>query len=273
MELRALTWNLFHGRDHPPDRALDSWRSRILRITERDATHAQVNRNLYPEFAALLAGAEWDLALLQECPPRWSGPLAEATAATAHRVLTSRNSLAPLRALLARLNPDLVASNEGGSNLTLVRGEIVDRRQLELTPGPDPERRAMAFTRAVPARFGVEVCVANLHASAGPSRRAEAEREVLLAAERAGAWAAGAPLLFGGDLNLRPRDTDVFEQLEQRFGLRQATAPDSLDHLLVAGLELAEEPAPWPPERREVADGERLIRLSDHTPVQAAFVK
>ena len=36
-------------------------------------------------------------------------------------MLTSRNALGPLRGLLARQNPDLMASGEGGSNLTLVR--------------------------------------------------------------------------------------------------------------------------------------------------------
>ena len=95
-------------------------------------------------------------------------------------MLTSRNSLAPLRALLARLNPDLIASNEGGSNLTLVRGR--DHRAAASSsspPGPRPERRAMAFTRAGPSGPGRRVCVANLHASAGPALRAAAEREVL----------------------------------------------------------------------------------------------
>ena len=272
MELRALTWNLFHGRDDPPNPALHSWRSRLLRATERDATHSQVNRDLHAEFAGLLAGDDWGVALLQECPPRWSGPLAQATGAGAHRVLTSRNSLASLRALVARFNPDLIASNEGGSNLTLVRGEIADRRELELAPGPRPERRAMAFTRARPTDLGIEVCVANLHASAGPPLRAHAEREVLDAAERACEWAGDTPLVFGGDLNLRPRETDAFDQLAERFGLRQATAPGSLDHLLVAGLEIAVAPAPWTPDRREVPDGGRAIRLSDHAPVQATFV-
>ena len=52
MKLRAITWNLFHGRDFPPDPALLTWRSRLLRISERNATHLQVNRSLLPEFAA-----------------------------------------------------------------------------------------------------------------------------------------------------------------------------------------------------------------------------
>ncbi len=271
MQINALTWNLFHGRDAPPDRALLTRRSRLLRIEERNATHVQVNRDLLNEFAAVLAGAEWELALLQECPPRWCEPLAAACGAEPHRVLTSRNSLSAIRAVGARLNPDLIASNEGGSNLTLVRvGEIVERRTHELRPGPRPERRMMAFTRIVSAE-GAELCVGNLHASAGRANRSLAEEEVLTAAERAVEWAGAAPLLLGGDLNLRPRDSDVYAELERRFALRAPTAADSLDHLLARGLETVRASAPWNPERREVASQGLAIRLSDHAPVDAAY--
>ena len=44
----VLTWNLFHGRSVP------------------DAP-----RELLADFAARLAGWEWDVALLQEVPPWW----------------------------------------------------------------------------------------------------------------------------------------------------------------------------------------------------------
>ena len=81
VEFTAITWNLFHGRDFPPDPALRTWRSRLLRIDERNETHVQVNRDLTAEFATLLAGASWDVALLQECPPRFAAPLARACGA------------------------------------------------------------------------------------------------------------------------------------------------------------------------------------------------
>jgi hypothetical protein len=164
MEVRALTWNLFHGRDFPPDPALFTWRSRLLRVTERDDTHVQVNRDLFGEFAEVIDTADWDIALLQECPPRWAEALATVCAAEPHLVLTSRNALAPLRTLLARLNPDLIASNEGGSNLTLVRGgwQIDDRRELVLRKGGDAERRAMAFSQ-LRHTGGAPLCVANVH--------------------------------------------------------------------------------------------------------------
>ena len=269
--VRALTWNLFHGRDFPPDPRLLTWRSRLLRISERNATHVQVNTDLLGAFATVLGDAEWDVALLQECPPRWRDALARATRAAAHRALTSRNSFAALRSLAARLNPDLLASGEGGSNLTLARAAVLERRELELTPGPRPERRSMAFTRVRLSDDGAELCVGNLHASAGATMRSAAEREVLFAAERATAWSGSRPLILGGDLNLRPRESEVFAELERRFGLRPPTAPGALDHLLARGLDPIQPPTQWPPEQREVRLGERAIRLSDHAPVQATF--
>ena len=227
--LRALTWNLYHGRDFPPDRSLRSWRSRLLRIDERGETHLQVNRDLLAEFGAILAGAEWDVALLQECPPRWTRGLATACRAEPFVSLTSRNSLSGVRAVLAHQNPDLLGSAEGGSNVTLVRGTaIAERRELELTE--EPERRTMGFVRLASG-----VCVANLHASNAAPERAGAE--VLAAAERAVEWAGAEPLVFGGDLNLRPdRAPEVFATLAGEHGLAGATAGDAIDHLLARGL-------------------------------------
>ncbi len=268
MDFTAIAWNLFHGRDFPPDPSLRSWRSRVLRIEERNETHVQVNRDLSAEFATLLAATAWDVALLQECPPRFAVPLARACAAEGHRVLTSRNSLGSLRALLARQNPDLIASGEGGSNLTLVRaghlGGILERRELTIHEG-EPERRAMAFTRTAAG-----VCVANLHAT--NDRPKLATEDVLLAAAAASEWAAGSPLIFGGDLNLRPaQGPEVFERLRDEFELTAPTAPDAIDHLLSRGLGVLEAPAAWAPERRELPLDGRALRLSDHAPVEARF--
>ncbi len=269
MQFTAISWNLFHGRDFPPNPALFTWRSRLLRIEERNATHLQVNRDLEAEFGGMLAGAAWDVTLLQECPPRFAAPLASACAAEAHRVLTSRNSLGALRSLAARINPDLIASGEGGSNLTLVRtggalGEIVERRELTIHEGR-PERRAMAFTRTASG-----VCVANLHAT--NDQPALAVEDVLRAAERSEEWADGAPLIFGGDLNLRPGDDPgVFDVLRERFGLAGVTGPRAIDHLLSRGMRIAEAAAAWPPERRELPRAGLALRLSDHAPVQTGF--
>lgn len=265
MEFTAISWNLFHGRDFPPDPALFTWRSRLLRATARNATHVQVNRDLLPEFARLLADAGWDVALLQECPPRYWDRLAAACGAEAHGVLTSRNSLGALRALAAQLNPDLIASGEGGSNLTLVRkAKIVERRELAIDEGR-PERRAMAFIRT-----SAGLCVANLHAT--NDRPELAAEDALRAAATATEWAEGAPLIFGGDLNLRPRESpEVFAELQERFGLATPTGPHAIDHLLVGGLDTIEPPHPWAAEDRELHEDDRALRLSDHAPVEARF--
>jgi endonuclease/exonuclease/phosphatase family metal-dependent hydrolase len=272
--VRALTWNLFHGRDAPPDPSLFTWRSRLLRIAERGEEHIQVNRDLSGEFSATLAKLDWDVALLQECPPRWVEALADACGAERHLVLTSRNSAPALRRLLAMLNPDLIASGEGGSNLTLIRGPLLEldrsaiseRRKLVLRKRL-PERRAMAFTRTSSG-----LCVGNLHAT--NDRTELAAEEVLNAAATATECAADAPLIFGGDFNLRPgRQPELFEELRERHGLAAPTGPGSIDHLLARGLAVIEAPRPLPPEQREVADPSSglKIRLSDHAPVGATF--
>ena len=266
--MRVLSWNLYHGRDFPPDKALFTLRSRLLRVTERDATHVQVNRSLFREFAGWLADHEWDVALLQEAPPLWFRGFARRTGASGARALTSRNVVPPLQRLAAWANPDLIASWEGGSNQLLVRdpGRVVEQRRMTLTLRP--ERRTMVWAR-VELPDGETVCFANLHASAGLPQKATAE--VLAAAASAIEWSEGQPLVFGGDLNLRPaRDPFPFAELRERFGLGEPTGPNAIDHLLARGLEVVEPPRRLPAEERELAqpDGRRL-RPSDHAPVFA----
>jgi hypothetical protein len=264
-----MTWNLFHGRDDPPDPALSTWRSRLFRVTETNATHAQVNRPLLGEFARAVAAQDWHVALLQEAPPRWLRPLARTARAGGVSALTSRNSISVLRAAVAQLNPDLIASNEGGSNQLLVRPpwQVADVMRLTLTMRP--ERRAM-LVALLHGPDGRDVAVANLHASTGPPAAA---REVLAAAETALELAGGAPLLLGGDLNLRPDGAGpLFDELERRFGLRGPAEPGSLDHLLVHGLEVVEPAHALPDSAREApGPGGRSLRLSDHPAVAASF--
>src|SRR5215217_2874064 len=111
--MRVLSWNLYHGRDFPPDEALFTLRSRLLRVTERNETHAQVNRSLRRQFTGWVADYEWDVALLNEAPP--------------------------LQRFAAFVNPDLIASWEGGSNQILVRepGRILEQRSMTLTLRPE----------------------------------------------------------------------------------------------------------------------------------------
>jgi len=247
-------------------------RSRLLGMTEANATHAQVNRLLLDQFADLLAADPWDIALLQEAPPRWLRALCCRTHASGASALTSRNLGALTRGWVADRRPDLIGSAEGGSNMLLVRRpwRIDQVRRLTLTRRP--ERRRMLWAR-VAEQGGRVVAVANLHASAHD--RLAATAETMRGAERADDWATTGALIFGGDLNLRPlRDGPVFAELEDRFGLSPPTAADAIDHLLVRGLLVIESPRQLEPAWREVeyelrTGSRRLVRLSDHAPVVA----
>jgi hypothetical protein len=268
--MRVLSWNLYHGRDFPPDRALFTLRSRLLRVTERNETHVQVNRSLRREFTGWLADQQWDVALLQEAPPLWFRAFQHRTGSAGARAFTSRNVVPPLQRFAAFVNPDLIASWEGGSNQLLVRepGRILEQRSMTLTLRP--ERRTMLWAR-VELPDGAGVCFANLHASAGLPEKASAELPA--AAASAVEWSEGDPLVFGGDLNLRPaRHPAPFAELRERFGLGEPTGPEVIDHLLARGLEVAERTRQLAPEERDLVepDGRRL-RLSDHAPVAARW--
>jgi endonuclease/exonuclease/phosphatase family metal-dependent hydrolase len=204
-----LTWNLYHGRSPEP-----------------------AGRSLLPEFAAVLARWDWDVALLQEVPPWWPEPLAHATGAQARWVLTSRNGLLALRRAISVRNPDILKSNGGGANAILVRGSVLEHRWTRLSRFPE---RRIAHGVRTPRGW-----VVNLHAT-NPDGREDTLRA--LAAARA--WADGAPLLFGGDLNVtRPSLPGMVR-----------VAGNHVDHLFTDG--------------RRGRDAEVLSRgrLSDHAPV------
>lgn len=173
--MRALTWNLYHGRSPDP-----------------------VGRSLLNEFCAALAAWEWDVALLQEVPPWWPPRL---PAADHDLVLTSRNALLPVRRWLAERWPDVLKSQGGGANAILVRdGAIAARAQVRLRCLP--ERRMAHGVRVAGTWF------VNLHGSAHVPARAEAD--LRLAAAGALRWAGDGPLVLGGDVNLRAPRLDGF---------------------------------------------------------------
>jgi endonuclease/exonuclease/phosphatase family metal-dependent hydrolase len=232
--VRVVTWNLFHGRASPP----------------------LPSRSLLPEFVQVLGSIEWDVALLQEAPPRWREDLARRLGADSAITLTSRNFGAPIRAWIADRWPNLIKSNEGGSNQLLVRAPWRMEEVREHTIARRPERRRMLWARLA-GPDGTALAVANLHGSVDSVRGARTQ--VLDAAAQAVEWAGDLPLVFGGDLNLRPsRQPDVFTELERRFDLKPPTARGAIDHLLARGLEPVEAPREGP-----------ALRLSDHAYVTA----
>jgi endonuclease/exonuclease/phosphatase family metal-dependent hydrolase len=176
--MRVLTWNLFHGRSVPESR-----------------------RALLPEFTDKIAGWEWDVALLQEVPPWWPPLLAQATTTEHRRVLTSRNTLAPVRRAIASRNPDLLGSWGGGSNAILARGVVLEHRTARLAWWP--ERRRVHGVRLENGAW-----VVNFHATTEPKERTRADVERVVTVSSA--WAAGEPLVIGGDFNLRRPEVPGF---------------------------------------------------------------
>jgi endonuclease/exonuclease/phosphatase family metal-dependent hydrolase len=227
-----VTWNLFHGRASPPSS----------------------KRSLLPEFVQALDSIEWDVALLQEAPPRWRDQLARELRAESAITLTSRNFGAPVRGWIADRWPNLIKSNEGGSNQLLVRAPWRIEEVRELTIARRPERRRMLWVRLDGPR---PLAVANVHGSVDSV--SGADTQILLAAGQAVEWAGPHPLVFGGDLNLRvSRQPHVFAELARRFGLAPPTDEHAIDHLLMRGLEVVEAPRRAPE-----------LQLSDHAYVTA----
>lgn len=225
VRLRVLTWNLMHGR------AVDG---RGVGGPKR------FGGNLLADFGDALAGWEWDVALLQEVPPWWPGMLSRRLDAEFRMVLTSRNGLLALRRAIATRWPDVIKSNGGGANAILVRCDrIVSHRAQRLCRWP--ERR---WVHGVQLASGV--WLANLHATAHDTDAAWRDGRAAAAASHQ--WAAGSPLVLGGDFNLRQPAFDGMTRVASR----------DVDHLFVAGLE---------------GDGEAAILergvLSDHPPLVA----
>jgi endonuclease/exonuclease/phosphatase family metal-dependent hydrolase len=223
VSLRVLTWNLLHGRAVP-----------------------SAGRELFDEFADALDGWAWDVALLQEVPPWWPEILGQRLQACARRVLTSRNSLLPIRRALAVRWPDLIKSGGGGANALLVRGQrIEEHRTLRLRTWP--ERRWLHA-----ARLQSGVWVGNLHATVRDSEGAVAEAR--RAATALSGWAGSGAAVLGGDFNVRSLSLS-----EQGFAL---AGGHDVDLVFARGL-VAASPA-------EVLE---RGRLSDHAPVAVTLTE
>jgi endonuclease/exonuclease/phosphatase (EEP) superfamily protein YafD len=212
----VLSWNLFHGRAVP-----------------------EIRHGLLREFADRLAGWDWDVALLQEVPPWWPGPLARAASAEERHVLTSRNWLLALRRAVAERRPDVIKSNGGGCDAILVRGARIEEHRIQRLRSL-PERRMAHAVRLAGGPW-----VMNLHGQA--HRDAWAAADLRRAAAALEAWSAEAPAILGGDVNLRDPVLPGYVH----------AAGHSVDHVFARGLD-------------PLAPGESLPHepLSDHAPIR-----
>jgi endonuclease/exonuclease/phosphatase family metal-dependent hydrolase len=202
----VLSWNLYHGRAVPP-----------------------AGRDLYPAFSAALAAWEWDVALLQECPPWWPAQLAADDGAHEHHALTSRNALLPLRKWIAQRWPDLIKSNGGGCNAMLIKGPDAGEDHRFAVLRTHPERRIVHGVRLGDA------WVCNLHAQVWSED--QAQQDAATAAAHVFEWAGDARVILGGDFNTRaphpPGLTDLGGHKVDRILARGWTAASgvrTLDH-------------------------------------------
>lgn len=236
MRLLVRSWNLYHGRTHPP--SADLHLEQMVRVVTADA----------PDAVALQEVPLWAVRRLEA----WSGM-------SVSWAMTMPALLGPLARRVTDRDPRRFrASFTGQANALLVNPhlETGQHRRVVLNPGLSrsdwllrggQRRVCHALELDTP---GGRVVVANLHASNSPDRR-------LVGAEiqRAAAFLARAErCVLCGDFNVRRHTVPGF------------TEPiGGIDQILVRGLAVARGPEAWVEDRRTV-DG---VVLSDHAPVEA----
>jgi endonuclease/exonuclease/phosphatase family metal-dependent hydrolase len=294
--LRVLTWNLFHLRDgrRPPG---PGWRTVLLGRPAEAGGYVHLNRKVLAEAAAIIRRAAPDLLLLQEVPPGSVAALGRAAGMHAAWAARTGPRVGPpgLRARLGRANPDLWSSHEGNANVVMVGGrlrpepgsawavrlntpDMVLRAVRELTLEWDAaEKWARELRVALLARVrppggpALTVACVHLHNARVPEQSTwELRRLAAVLATVEG------PLVLGGDLNVLPGHPGL-AALAHAGLTADAPAADpalGIDRILVRGLRVVRPERRWHPAERDVTvrgpRGPRLLRVSDHDPVEAA---
>jgi hypothetical protein len=292
--LRALTWNLFHGRDGlpglGPSRA-STWRGAPV----DDGRHLHLNRKLTGLMARRLAAWSPDVCALQEVPTAAIGELVAVTGMRA--VWTTTGPLigpARLRDALGARNPDLWRTHEGNANVLLLGARIApvagSARAVRLNPPremaraalrwrlgagelarwlPEP-RRAVMLRAATPE--GAEIALACAHCQNARDPRVTG-LEIDRAARALLALAGDGPAILAGDLNARADHPALAGLAAAGWDGAGPGGDLAVDHILHRGLEAVEAPRRLAPGDREVGvrwrGRQRRVRLSDHDPVVA----
>jgi endonuclease/exonuclease/phosphatase family metal-dependent hydrolase len=259
------TWNVFHGRSHPPGRAL--YLELMIRLAARDGP---------------------DVLCLQEVPPWALERLAEWSGMRVFGEVASRPSVGPVPST-AELGRRLTALDPGRfrgafagqANAILVAPTLqaLERESIVLNTGRfrraqarwvglalvdelywAKERRVCHAVR-VALPDGRVAAVSNFHATGSKDKRIP-DAEVMRAATFADALAAPDEVcVLAGDFNITAeRSLTLAELGRPEWGF---SSPGwGIDHILVRGAE-ASAPERWPIARRRV-DG---VVVSDHSPV------
>jgi endonuclease/exonuclease/phosphatase family metal-dependent hydrolase len=259
------SWNVFHGRSHPPGRTL--YLEQMIRLATEDAP---------------------DVLCLQEVPPWALERLGEWSGMTVFGEVAARPSIGPLpstanlgRRLTALNPPRLRGAFAGQANAILLapRLRALEREAIVLNarkfrraqarwvglPLVDElywakERRVCQAVR-VALGDGHVATIANFHATGSKDKRIP-DAEVLRAATFADALAGPDEVcVLAGDFNITAeRSLTLAELARPEWGF--SSPADGIDHVLVRGAK-AGEPERWPIARRRV-DG---VVVSDHAPV------
>jgi endonuclease/exonuclease/phosphatase family metal-dependent hydrolase len=259
------TWNVFHGRSHPPGRTL--FLERMIRLVTEDR----------PDVLCLQEVPPWALARLG----KWSG-MAVFGQVAARPSIGPLPSTAELGRKLTELDPPRFRGAFAGqaNAILLAPGlPVLDRESIVLN--------ARAFRRAQAGSFGLplvdelywakerRVCqavrvrvsdgrvaaIANFHATGSKDKRIP-DAEMLRAATFADALAGpGDICVLAGDFNVTAERSVILPELMRpEWGFSRPG--EGIDHVLVRGAETS-DPERWPISRRRV-DG---VVVSDHAPV------
>lgn len=237
MSLVVRTWNLYHGRTHPPGRGL--YLQQMVELVTGDG----------PDLVALQEVPLWALGRLEG----WSGMAARSVVAVPSplpgrlaRAVTSANPVR-LRSLVSGQANVLLSGSQlqVGAGRTLLLNPGIGRWEWLTRRGRQQRYcQRQEFTTA----DGRLIVVAHLHASHDPQESpAEIDRAAALVAD-------SERTVFCGDFNAREHPVEEYS----------APIP-GVDQILVRGLSLVSGPAAWPKERRTIHGAV----LSDHAPVEA----
>jgi endonuclease/exonuclease/phosphatase family metal-dependent hydrolase len=263
------SWNVFHGRSHPPGRRL--FLERMVRLAVEDR----------PVVLCLQEVPPWALARLGD----WSGM-------TVFGAVAARPSVGPLPSTaelgrrLTALDPArLRGAFSGQANAVLLDPALRPLGERAIVLNARAFRRAQArwlrlplvdelywakerrVCQAVRMRLpdGRVALIANFHATGSRDKRIP-DAEVLRAATFADGLAGPEEIcVLAGDFNVTAeRSRTLAELAGPEWGFSHAG--EGIDHVLVRGAE-AGEPVRWPIARRRL-DG---VVVSDHAPVEVTL--
>jgi endonuclease/exonuclease/phosphatase family metal-dependent hydrolase len=269
VSLLVRTWNVFHGRSHPPGKRL--FLERMVRLVTDDRP---------------------GVLLLQEVPPWALERLGGWSGMTVVAAVARRPSIGPLpstaevgRRITALDPPRFLGAFAGQANAILLDPALRILDEDSIVLNARPFRRAQAewlrlpfvdelywakerrVCHAVRVRLpdGRTATIANVHVTGSRDKRIP-DAEILRAATFADALARpGEICVLAGDFNARrERSMTLAELAGPDWGFTEAG--DGIDHILVRGAE-SSPPYRWPIARRRLDE----MVVSDHAPVDVTL--